>query len=374
LYRILVAEITIPLSLKPSLMKLQESMTGFYYIGTNRANISKLVKIYKRGYASGDFLQAASELTRENHISPEVICCESGLGFTEIKKMTAQLSSNQNLSQVPFIIVDDLHDAEYNYHFIRNKMVDDIISIKDWDENMLAAKFRFLQKFKKRSAQLAVSKKDISFEESRITLQAVLKRSFDILVSLAALVCLLPVFLIIAIAIRLDSKGSIFYISKRAGRGYRIFDFYKFRTMIEDAEYNRLDLAHLNLYKGPNKALFFKLSNDPRISRVGRFLRNTSMDELPQLINVLLGDMSLVGNRPLPLYEAEGLTTDKLAKRFLAPAGMTGLWQIKKRGQAIMSDDERIELDINYADKSNFMYDLWIMANTPQALFQKANS
>lgn len=205
-------------------------------------------------------------------------------------------------------------------------------------------------------------------------MQTILKRGFDILVSLTAIIFLTPVFLVIAIAIRAESKGNIFYVSKRAGKGYRIFDFYKFRTMIPNADLRRAELAHMNLYKDSTEVSFFKIDNDPRISRVGKFLRNTSLDELPQLLNVLLGDMSLVGNRPLPLYEAENLTTDTLAKRFLAPAGITGLWQIKKRGQPAMSVDERMELDIDYADKSNFMYDLWIMANTPQALFQKANT
>ena len=117
-----------------------------------------------------------------------------------------------------------------------------------------------------------------------------------------------------------------------------------------------------------------KLQNDPRVTRVGKFLRKTSLDELPQLINVLLGDMSLVGNRPLPLYEAATLTTDEWAKRFLAPAGITGLWQIKKRGNKDMSVEERINLDIYYANKYNFAYDLWIMANTPTALIQKTNA
>jgi len=106
---------------------------------------------------------------------------------------------------------------------------------------------------------------------------------------------------------------------------------------------------------------------------VGAFLRNSSLDELPQLFNVLLGDMSLVGNRPLPLYEAETLTTDVWAERFMAPAGITGLWQIKKRGQDDMSVEERIGLDIAYANRNNFMYDLWIMANTPTALIQKSS-
>lgn len=134
------------------------------------------------------------------------------------------------------------------------------------------------------------------------------------------------------------------------------------------------DLYHLNQYStvcDKKSPLFFKVTNDPRVTRVGRFLRNTSLDELPQFFNVLKGDMSIVGNRPLPLYEAETLTTDEWAKRFLAPAGITGLWQIRKKTNKNMSIEERIHLDINYADKHNFAYDLWILANTPTALLQK---
>jgi len=156
--------------------------------------------------------------------------------------------------------------------------------------------------------------------------------------------------------------------------GYRIFNFYKFRTMTPDADLRRTQYVHLNLYPYSEMARFFKVENDPRITRVGRFLRNTSLDELPQLFNVLRGDMSLVGNRPLPLYEAESLTTDELAKRFMAPAGMTGLWQVKKRGKTDMSSNERLDLDLNYADKSSLLMDMWIMAHTPQALMQKANT
>ena len=178
-------------------------------------------------------------------------------------------------------------------------------------------------------------------------------------------------FSLIAIAIRLETRGPIFYNSKRAGRGFRVFKFYKFRTMEVNADAKIAALSHLNQYG--EGAKFFKISNDPRITRVGRFLRNTSLDELPQLMNVLKGDMSLVGNRPLPLYEASALTTNEFVERFMAPAGITGLWQIKKRGKSDMSTEERIGLDILYAKNSNLLYDLWIMALTPKALLQKTD-
>jgi lipopolysaccharide/colanic/teichoic acid biosynthesis glycosyltransferase len=121
------------------------------------------------------------------------------------------------------------------------------------------------------------------------------------------------------------------------------------------------------------KYVFNKFANDPRITKVGRFLRNTSIDELPQLINILKGDMHLVGNRPLPLYEAEKLTTDKYAKRFMAPAGLTGLWQVTKRGKSDMSMEERIELDNYYAENFSIWLDLKIILKTFPALLQSEN-
>jgi lipopolysaccharide/colanic/teichoic acid biosynthesis glycosyltransferase len=119
---------------------------------------------------------------------------------------------------------------------------------------------------------------------------------------------------------------------------------------------------------------FFKVANDPRITKMGRILRNTSIDELPQLINVFKGDMSIVGNRPLPLYEAELLTTDQWAQRFLAPSGLTGLWQVTKRGGANkMSAEERKQLDIDYAKNYSFWYDLKIILKTVPAMLQHEN-
>jgi lipopolysaccharide/colanic/teichoic acid biosynthesis glycosyltransferase len=196
----------------------------------------------------------------------------------------------------------------------------------------------------------------------------------DIVLASILLLLLLPLFLAIMLFIKLESKGPVIYKAKRAGRGFQIFNFYKFRTMITNADKKVQELTHLNQYVSAAKgAYFFKVSNDPRITKVGRFLRNTSLDELPQLFNVIKGDMSLVGNRPLPLYEAATLTTNEFVERFMAPAGITGLWQIKKRGKAEMSAEERIRLDISYVRNSSLLYDLWIMLNTPKALIQKSD-
>ena len=238
------------------------------------------------------------------------------------------------------------------------------------------------------------------------------KRVFDIVFSGAVLFFLLPLFIIIALAIRLESKGKFYYASPRVGTGYRIFGFLKFRSMYTDADKKVDDLMKKNQYSVNNdeaqqdniqldhegetflisddgfvnessvkmdrnvkrENAFFKMANDPRITKVGRILRNTSIDELPQFINVLKGDMSIVGNRPLPLYEAELLTTDQWSKRFLAPAGITGLWQVTKRGGSnAMSADERKQLDIEYAENYSLWYDIKILLKTIPAMLQHEN-
>ena len=134
-------------------------------------------------------------------------------------------------------------------------------------------------------------------------------------------------------------------------------------------------LAHLNQYNADNKdskaPTFMKLANDPRVTGIGKIIRKTSIDELPQLINVLKGDMSIVGNRPLPLYEAEKLTVDGWSTRFRAPAGLTGLWQISKRGKSDMSVEERIQMDIDYAKDYSIWMDLKIILKTLPAMIQE---
>ncbi len=200
-----------------------------------------------------------------------------------------------------------------------------------------------------------------------------LKRVFDIVFSGTALIILSPILLIIAILIKLESSGPIFYISQRAGTNYKIFDFYKFRTMVKDADKKLKELSDRNQYQKSdgNADVFYKIQNDPRVTRLGKFLRNTSLDELPQLLNILKGDMSIVGNRPLPLYEAERLTVDEYAERFLAPSGLTGLWQVKKRGTDEVTNEERIELDKAYARKRSFLFDLKLIIKTLPVFIQK---
>ncbi len=231
--------------------------------------------------------------------------------------------------------------------------------------NDVKERLRFLSFYK----QLRAEKKDIYPVETERYKTPFGKRFLDILLSSIALICLSPLLLIVAILIKLDSKGPVFYTSKRVGTGYKIFDFYKFRSMRKDADKEVAKLSENNQYKGDSA--FFKLENDPRVTKLGSFLRNSSIDELPQLVNVLKGDMSLVGNRPLPLYEAEKLTTNEWSMRFLAPAGLTGLWQISKRGKKDMSERERKKLDNFYASNYSLWLDLKIILKTIPALLQK---
>ncbi|MBO7047172.1 MAG: sugar transferase [Prevotella sp.] len=261
------------------------------------------------------------------------------------------------------------------------------------------------------------------------------KRLFDIFFSALGIIILSPVFIITAIAIRLESKGPVVYKSKRVGTNYTIFNFLKFRSMYVDADQRLKEVAKEEGNQYAEKAgneekkanitaplgaeaemmmmnmgmesdmmisddevmlvgddfvvaesdfnkekqeeienAFVKIENDPRVTKVGKFIRKTSIDELPQLFNILKGDMSIVGNRPLPLYEAEKLTADASIDRFMAPAGLTGLWQVEERGKGgMMSAEERKQLDIRYGQTYNFKLDMQIIFRTLTGFMQKEN-
>lgn len=313
------------------------------------------------------------------------------------------------------LISDDLHKDE-KVPYLRAG-VDCMIS-KDTSKEDLQKLLSVVVGFKEKT-KYTVDREVASLAEFKLPLW---KRSFDIMASGAAILCLSPLFIITALAIRLESKGKIVYKSKRVGSNYKIFDFYKFRSMYSDADKRLAEYKKLNQYtkstddeessdsssvaemsqqpttqtdSGQDVVLFsdnlstsendylktkrtersnafFKLENDPRITRVGHFIRKYSIDELPQLFNILKGDMSVVGNRPLPLYEAELLTSDEYVNRFMAPAGLTGLWQVEKRGDAgKMSAEERKQLDIKYAKEFSFGMDLRIIFKTFTAFIQK---
>ena len=259
------------------------------------------------------------------------------------------------------------------------------------------------------------------------------KRLFDIVVASLAIIVLSPIFILTAIAIKMESKGPVLFKSKRVGTNYAIFDFLKFRSMYADAEHQLKELSkEHNQYKEqeseePKSTItaplgdqaemammnmgmesemmisdeeimlvgddfvvaesdfnkqkeeeinnaFVKIEDDPRVTKVGKFIRKFSIDELPQLFNILKGDMSIVGNRPLPLYEAEKLTADSSIDRFMAPAGLTGLWQVEERGRGgAMSAEERKQLDITYGQTYNFWMDMKIIFRTFTAFKQKGN-
>jgi lipopolysaccharide/colanic/teichoic acid biosynthesis glycosyltransferase len=190
---------------------------------------------------------------------------------------------------------------------------------------------------------------------ARSTLVA--KRAFDLAVSIALLVIVLPLCAVIVVAVRIDSPGApALFAQERTGRHGRRFRMWKFRTMVSDAEARKAELAHLSIVPPPD----FKVIDDPRITRVGRWLRKTSLDELPQLVNVLRGEMSLVGPRPTSFAAS---TYDLWhSQRLEVRPGITGLWQVRGRNGADF--DQRLRLDIQYIRSMSLRTDLRILAAT----------
>lgn len=284
---------------------------------------------------------------------------------------------------------------------------------------VLYNRIKFLKVLK---PQMSLLEREAAQPEQKIYKTPFFKRSFDIFFASLGLLLASPFLLLFIIAIRIESKGKVYYISKRVGTGYRIFNFLKLRSMYPDADKRLKEFEYLNQYnkdkkeeqkeetdtetvqetqnangtilfgddmevderqhiqsrKNKQESAFVKFENDPRITKVGKIIRKLSIDELPQLINVIKGDMSIVGNRPLPLYEAELLTTDEWTDRFNGPAGITGLWQVEARGKTSkMSPEERKQLDNKYVEIANsrfsFWKDIWIILRTIPAVFQKEN-
>lgn len=192
------------------------------------------------------------------------------------------------------------------------------------------------------------------------------KRAFDLGICIVLLPTILVVLTACAIAIRIDSPGPIVFRQERTGRHGRRFGMYKFRTMVANAEALKADLRHLSIVPAPD----FKILDDPRITRVGRFLRKTSLDELVQLLNVVRGEMSLVGPRPTSFAAS---TYDLWhTERLEVLPGITGLWQVLGRNAATF--DERLRLDIAYIDRMSFHLDLWILMRTALAVVRRSGA
>lgn len=399
-------------------------MIGVVYLGNNPKTQERLK------YIPGQLVRMTSTYKDAAQICTPHVANEHFIVFFERNVRTEDITAitylHKNCRNVYIILITDKMSDEERDIYMKCGINDTIVAEASVTE--LNKKIQFIS-----------DRESILFDSERPKYRIlkfkipVWKRLFDIFFSGLAIIVLSPIFIITAIAIKLESKGPVLFKSKRVGTNYTIFDFLKFRSMYIDAE-NRLKelskdhnqyaerseeeelktvtaplgeqaeqdmidmgmesmmmigdeeimlvgddfvMAESDFSKKKEEDInnaFVKIENDPRITRVGRFIRKYSIDELPQLFNILKGDMSIVGNRPLPLYEAEKLTVDSSIDRFMAPAGLTGLWQVEERGKGgAMSAEERKQLDITYGQTYNFMLDMKIILRTLTAFVQKEN-
>jgi len=404
-------------------------MIGVLYLGKNSETIERLKYIPGRLVQCADNYKDAANICAP-HVRNEhfIVFYEQGVQTEDVTAITYLHKKCKNLYIILLTHQLTLDDRKMYQKCGINDTIDANASITEMNK-----KIQFISDRESMLFDEAPSRHRIL--RFKIPLW---KRLFDIVFSLLAIIIFSPVFLLTAIAIRLESKGPIIFKSKRVGTNYTIFNFLKFRSMYADAEQRLKEVAKEagNQYaekseekkeedrqavitaplgneaemmmmdsgmesdmmisddevmlvgddyvvsetdfnkekEEENNNAFVKIENDPRITKVGRFIRKYSIDELPQLFNILRGDMSIVGNRPLPLYEAEKLTVDSSIDRFMAPAGLTGLWQVEERGKGgLMSAEERKQLDITYGQTYNFMLDMKIIFRTLTAFIQKDN-
>jgi lipopolysaccharide/colanic/teichoic acid biosynthesis glycosyltransferase len=358
----------------------------------------------------------AMHYIEEAEVMPDGIICNmilrgiNGVQFYKELKLKKYLAVD-----VPFILVSRNFKQSFRQQAY-SLGVDDYFAAP-FQAERITNRIDYISKFKTKYSKEINQDTESSLEFYKTPF---LKRAFDISLAGGALLALSPLMLITCVAIYAESRGKVFYASKRVGANFKTFDFYKFRSMYPDADKRLKEVAHLNQYqsvtveencsecaklpegeycsptydddkgdkicermikiKRSAEVAFLKIENDPRITKVGKFIRNTSIDELPQLINIIKGDMSIVGNRPLPVSEANALTKSargkrlELGLRFNCAAGLTGLWQVELRGKAGgMSEDERFELDKAYALDNSFIGDIKLILRTFKVFLKNEN-
>ncbi len=401
-------------------------MIGVVYLGSNPKTQERLKYIPGQSVKmTTAYKETASICTPHIRNEHFIVFVEKNIRNEDITAITYIRKKSPNVYII--LLTDNLTDEERKLY--QKCGINDTLS-KEASITELNKKIQFISE----RENIMFNDQDAKYKILRFKIP-LWKRLFDIFFSGLAIIFLSPVFIITAIAIKLESKGPVLFKSKRVGTNYTIFDFLKFRSMYVDAEQRLKEVskghnqyaekedededskttitsplgneAEQQMYdmgmesemmisdeeimlvgddfvvaesdfnkqkeEDINNA-FVKVENDPRITKVGQFIRKYSIDELPQLFNILKGDMSIVGNRPLPLYEAEKLTADASIDRFMAPAGLTGLWQVEERGKGgNMSAEERKQLDIIYGQTYNFALDMKIIFRTLTAFIQKEN-
>ena len=403
-------------------------MIGVVYLGNNPHTIERLTYLPGRQVKfTKSHFEAAEECKSRNNSDHFVLFLEKG---TESDDITAITYLKKVCSSIYIILLTDQLSPEERSAY-QQSGINDTLNITS-PVTVINKKLQFIE-----DRETILFDTEITQNRVLQFKIPIWKRLFDIIFSIFAIIILSPIMIATVIAIKLESKGPAIFKSKRVGTNYKVFEFLKFRSMYTDAEKRLKELSKTsNQYAKQEKDneddifttnpqesqeekvnatiplldpetemmisdeevmligddfvvaesdfskqkeeeinnAFVKIENDPRITKVGRFIRKYSIDELPQLFNILKGDMSVVGNRPLPLYEAEKLTIDSSIDRFVAPAGLTGLWQVEKRGDSgKMSAEERKQLDIQYAQTYSLGLDLKILFRTIFAFVQKEN-
>lgn len=311
----------------------------FFYIGAQTRHSAKLKNEFEFGYTSvstGDALFALKRLLKKQDAVtiPNMIIAEAAQGTEHLVELHKFIYAHKIMADVPFIVeVTGLSQEELT-RFKRYEFIDDLIVLNEFTADELQRKVNFLKQMKQKHLQQPEASKVETAFRTYPTVRALLKRGLDIAISSTLLLGLGPVMLLIALAVKYDTGGPVLFTTLRTGRGYSIFNLYKFNTLIQDAA---------------------KKKNGAPVSKIGMFLRKTSLDELPQLLNVWLGDLSLVGQRALPLYEASQLTTNANAGHFMTAAGIS--WHAQKNSEAILVADAPLEPG---ADKSDLLYDIWV--------------